>query len=112
MAKALVCDRARPVIWARPIASIEVMGRIAVRVQARASRDEIGGERAGAILIRVTAPPVDGRANEAVCRLVATRLGVARSRVSVARGASARDKLLEVEGLDSAALRRALAPES
>lgn len=88
------------------------MGRIAVRVQARAGRDEIAGERAGAVLIRVTAPPARGRANDAVCRLVAARLGVARSRVSVARGASSRDKLLEVEGLDSGALRRALAPGS
>jgi uncharacterized protein len=88
------------------------VGRIAVRVQARASRDEIHGERAGALLIRVTAPPVDGRANDAVCRLVASQLGVARSRVSVVRGASARDKLLEVEGIDSGALRRAFEPDS
>jgi uncharacterized protein len=60
----------------------------------------------------VTAPPARGRANDAVCQLVAARLGAARSRVSVARGASSRDKLLEVEGLDSAALRCALAPGS
>ncbi len=86
------------------------MGRIAVRVQPRASRDEIAGERNGAFLVRVKAPPVDGRANAAVCRLVAKRLGVPPSRVRVVRGESARDKLLEIEGRDADALRHALAP--
>jgi uncharacterized protein (TIGR00251 family) len=84
------------------------VGRIAVRVQARSSRDEIDGEREGAVLVRVKAPPVDGRANVALRRLVAKRLGVAPSRVSVVRGASARDKLIEVEGLDDDAVWRTL----
>ena len=88
------------------------MGRIAVRVQPRASRDEIAGERNGAFLVRVKAPPVDGRANAAVCRLVAKRLGVPQSRVRVVRGESARDKLLEIEGRDADGLRRALAPDA
>jgi hypothetical protein len=56
----------------------------------------------------VTAPPVDGRANEALCRLIADRAGVAPSRVSVVRGAKARDKVVRVEGLASAALRARL----
>jgi uncharacterized protein (TIGR00251 family) len=84
------------------------VGRIAIRVQPRAARDEIAGAREGALLVRVTAPPVDGRANEAACKLIAKRLGVAPSRVSVVRGAAARDKLVEVEGLQAEALRRAL----
>jgi uncharacterized protein len=86
------------------------VGRIAVRVQPRASRDEIVGERAGVLVLRVKAPPLDGRANAAVCRLVAKRVGVPPSRVKVVRGESARDKLLEIEGRDEDALRRALAP--
>jgi uncharacterized protein len=86
------------------------VGRIAVRVQPRASRDEIVGERAGVLVLRVMAPPVEGRANVAVCRLVAKRVGVPASRVKVVRGESARDKLLEIEGRDEDALRRALAP--
>ena len=86
------------------------MGRIAVRVQPRASRDEIAGWREGALLCRVKAPPVDGRANVAVRRLIAKRLGIAPSRVSVVRGESAREKLLEVEGMDADELRRAFAP--
>jgi uncharacterized protein len=84
------------------------MARIAVRVTARARRDEVAGERDGVLLVRVTAPPVEGRANDAVRKLLAKRLGVAPGRVSVARGASSRDKLLEIEGMDAAAVRRAL----
>jgi uncharacterized protein (TIGR00251 family) len=82
------------------------MGRVAVRVQPRATRDEISGERDGALVVRVTAPPVEGKANEAVRTLLAKRLGVARGRVKVVRGASSRDKLVEVEGVDAEALRR------
>jgi uncharacterized protein len=66
------------------------------------------GERGGAVLIRVTAPPVDGRANDALCRLIAKAAGVAPSRVRVVRGHTARDKVLEVEGIEPDALRAAL----
>ena len=62
------------------------------------------------LVLRVKAPPVDGRANAAACRLVAKRLGIPPSRVKVVRGESARDKLLEIEGRDENALRRALIP--
>jgi hypothetical protein len=82
--------------------------RVRVRVTARASRDEIGGDREGAVLVRVTAPPVDGRANAAACALVAKRAGVAKSRVTVVRGAGSRDKVIEVEGMTEAELREAL----
>jgi len=46
-----------------------------VRVQARASRDELAGERAGALLLRLKAPPVAGAANAALLRLLAESLG-------------------------------------
>jgi uncharacterized protein (TIGR00251 family) len=84
------------------------MARIAVRVQPRARRDEIGGERDGVLVVRVTAPPVEGKANDAVRKLLAKRLGVAPGRVSVVRGARGRDKLVEVDGVDADAIRRAL----
>ena len=58
--------------------------------------------------MRVTAPPVDGRANDALCRLIADRAGVAPSRVSVVRGATARDKVVRVAGIDAADLRARL----
>ena len=61
-------------------------------------------------MIRVTAPPVDGKANAALCAFVAARAGVARSRVRVVRGAASRDKVVCVEGVEAAALRAALAP--
>jgi uncharacterized protein len=60
------------------------------------------------VLIRVTAPPVDGKANEALCRLVARKVGVAPSRVTLVRGHTARDKTLDVDGVDITALRAAL----
>lgn len=60
------------------------------------------------MVIRVSAPPVDGKANEALCRLVAKKAGVAPSKVSVVRGHTARDKLIRVEGIEAAELRSAL----
>jgi uncharacterized protein (TIGR00251 family) len=84
------------------------MARLAVRVQPRARRDEIVGERAGVVLIRVTAPPVEGKANAAVCRLLAKRLGLAPGKVAVVRGVAARDKLVEIEGFEPDEARRAL----
>ena len=82
--------------------------RVSVRVQPRAGHDEIVGERAGAIVVRVKAPPVEGRANEAVRKLIAKRLGVPRSKVTIVRGARGRDKLVSVEGVGEAEVRRTL----
>ena len=79
-----------------------------IRLQPRARRDEVVGERAGAVVVRVTAPPVDGRANAALCALVARAAGVAPSRVNVVRGHSSRDKVVRVEGMAHDALRSAL----
>ncbi len=71
---------------------------LTVRVIPRARRNEVGGERAGRLVVRTTAAPVDGRANEAVCRLVATHLGVRHRDVTVVAGARSRDKTLRVGG--------------
>jgi uncharacterized protein YggU (UPF0235/DUF167 family) len=60
------------------------------------------------VVIRVTAPPVDGKANDALCRLIAEKAGVAPSRVTIARGHTARDKVLRIEGVETAQLRAAL----
>jgi len=81
---------------------------LSVRLQPRARRDEVVGERGGAVVIRVTAPPVDGKANEALCRLIARAAGVPPSRVSVVRGHTSRDKLVRVDGISADALRAAL----
>jgi uncharacterized protein len=58
--------------------------------------------------VRVTAPPVDGRANDALRRLIARRAGVAPSRVTLVRGEKSREKTLRVEGVDAATLRERL----
>jgi uncharacterized protein len=83
-------------------------GEITVRVQPRARRTEIVGEREGVLLVRVSAPPVEGRANEALRKLVARSLGIAGGRVSIARGAGGREKSVRVEGLSQEKLWRAL----
>jgi uncharacterized protein (TIGR00251 family) len=81
---------------------------LAVRLQPRASADEIVGERDGVLLARVRAPPVEGRANDALCRLIAKRLRIAAGRVEVIRGARGRDKLVRVNGLSAEQVRHGL----
>jgi uncharacterized protein len=72
---------------------------IAVRVQPQAAREAIVGWEAGTLRVRVTAPPQEGRANDAVAALLARALGVRASAVSVVRGARSRDKIVRVDGL-------------
>jgi uncharacterized protein (TIGR00251 family) len=80
-----------------------------VRVSPRAPRDEVAGERNGALVVRLTAPPVEGQANAALVRFLARHLGVALSAVSVAQGAKTRDKVLLVAGARADDLRASLA---
>ena len=70
--------------------------RIAVHVQPNASRTEISGLIEGALKIRLHAPPVDGKANEALTQFIAERLKLAKRDVTVSRGHSSRQKILEV----------------
>jgi uncharacterized protein (TIGR00251 family) len=76
-----------------------------VRVTPRASANAVGGERDGALLVRVRAPPVEGKANEAVVELLAEALDVPPSAVQVERGAAARTKRVSVPRGAEAALR-------
>jgi uncharacterized protein len=85
-----------------------VSARIAVRLRPRGHRDELIGMEDGVLHARVSAPPVDGKANDALRKLLAKRLGVAPSRVGIVRGERSRDKLVEVEGVEQPALREAL----
>ena len=82
--------------------------KIAVRLLPRARVNEIAGERNGALVVRVTAPPVDGRANVALCRLIAKRAGVGVRSVSVVQGAGSRNKLVRVDGIGEEELRWAV----
>ena len=67
-----------------------------VRVAPRAASGLIAGERGGALVVRVTAPPAEGRANDAVVRILAKALGLPASEVRLVRGAKARTKVLSV----------------
>lgn len=90
--------------WNSPPAFVTV----AVRVIPRAARDRLDGWRQGRLLVRTTAPPLQGRANDAVRALIADALGLAPSAVEVIRGAQTRDKLLRVRGRPQRDLLRAL----
>ena len=79
--------------------------KLEVRLTPRAGRDEIGGRSEGVLQVRVKAPPVDGKANEALRKLIAKRAGVPKSRVTIVRGEKSRRKLIAIEGADPAALR-------
>ena len=82
---------------------------VRLRVQPRASRDEVVAWQDDALRVRVTAPPVEGEANAAVRTLLARTLGVAPSTVEVVRGERSRDKLVRVAGLSLADVRARLA---
>lgn len=84
------------------------MAEIRVRLTPRGGRDAVTGARDGMVLARVAAPPADGRANVALCRLLAKKLGVAPTRVTIVRGHSAREKVLRIDGLDDADARERL----
>jgi len=77
-------------------------------VQPRASRDDVVGWREDTLRLRVTAPPLDGRANDAVELLIARAAGVPRSAVRVVGGERGRDKLVRVAGVTAARLRDTL----
>jgi hypothetical protein len=76
-----------------------------VRVTTRGGRDAVDGVGPnGELLVRVRAAPADGAANEAVLRTIGTACGVAPSRVTLVRGASARVKVVEIEGVSGGEL--------
>ena len=72
---------------------------LSVNVQPRASRNEIGKPLGDTLRIRVTAPPVDSAANDAVVKLLAGALGIGRGSVKVVRGRTSRHKLIRILGL-------------
>jgi hypothetical protein len=73
--------------------------RFSVHVQPRASRSEVAGLHGDALKVRLTAPPVEGAANDELVALLAKQLGVARSAVQLVRGARGRRKIVQVHGV-------------
>lgn len=72
---------------------------IAIKVQPRASKNEIGPVLGDELKIKVTAPPVDAAANEALIELIADTLGCAKSKVQITKGQTSRHKTIFVSGV-------------
>ena len=79
-----------------------------VKVQPRARRNAIVGEFGSALKIALTAPPIDGRANEACIEFFANLLDLPRSSVAIATGQNSRNKVIRVTGLSAEEVRRRL----
>jgi len=80
----------------------------AVKVHPRAKRDAITGELGDALKVSLTAPPVDGRANEACIEFFAKLLKVPRASVTIASGQTSRNKVIRVLGLRAEQIRERL----
>jgi uncharacterized protein YggU (UPF0235/DUF167 family) len=78
--------------------------RIAVRCTPRGGADRVDGVVDGTLQVRVAAPAVDGAANDALLRLLATELGLPRGAVRLIAGAAGRSKLVAIEGIDATQL--------
>jgi uncharacterized protein (TIGR00251 family) len=79
-----------------------------IAVKPRSSRERVGPIQGDRLCVAVNAPPVDGKANEAVVRVLAETLKVARSAVTIVRGETGRKKTVRVAGTTVAALLRAI----
>ena len=71
----------------------------AVKVVPRASKNQIVGKEGGAIKIRLNAPPVEGKANEALVKFLAETLGVRRAQIEIVTGHASRHKIVRVRGV-------------
>jgi len=83
---------------------------VPVRVSAGAARERVIGEHAGALKLSVSAAPEKGKANKAVCALIAKTLHVPSSHVRLVAGETSRDKKILIRGADVEAIREALLP--
>jgi uncharacterized protein (TIGR00251 family) len=70
-----------------------------LHVQPRARRSEIAGVHAGALKVKITAPPVDDAANRAIIQYFSTLLGIPRSSIQIMSGLKSRDKRIQIRGL-------------
>ncbi len=83
--------------------------RISVRIQPGASKNEVVGETGGVWRIRIAAPPREGKASRELIEFLSDKLDIARSRIAIVRGESARDKVLVVSGLSEEEVKKRLA---
>ena len=78
----------------------------AVRVVPRASRSEVAGEHDGALRVRITAPPVEGAANQELIRLLAKTFKLPQNTVEIVSGSGSKNKIVRIRGADAATLER------
>lgn len=81
---------------------------LAIKAIPNAPRSAVVGWLGDALKVKIHAPPVEGRANEALCEFLAETLGVHRRAVMVLRGDTSRQKLVRIEGLDLAGVKARL----
>lgn len=72
---------------------------LSVRLTPRASKNEVKGWKEGALVVRLTAPPVEGKANAALIKFIAKRLGLAPSGLRLVSGQTSRLKVIEIRGI-------------
>ncbi|MEI7821884.1 MAG: DUF167 domain-containing protein [Verrucomicrobiota bacterium] len=84
------------------------MGRLKLRIVPNAKRDEVTGEHGDAVKIKVAAPAIEGKANEALLEFIAEKLGLHHRDITLIAGEKSRDKLIEIENLDAAEARARL----
>jgi hypothetical protein len=94
-----------------PIRDTTTGATFAVKVLPRAKKNAITGELGDALKLALTAPPVEGRANEACIEFFANLLDVPRSSVTIASGETSRRKVIRVAGLSADEARRRLAAD-
>lgn len=78
--------------------------RLGVHVQPRAARSEIAGVHGDALKIRLTSPPVEGAANDALVKFLAETFAVGRRAVRILAGEHSRSKIVEIEGITARAV--------
>ena len=96
--------------WTAPMSFIEQRPEgvlLRIRLQPRASRNEAAGESNGRLRVKVTAPPVDGAANEAAVKYLSKTLGVPKSSVRLVKGQKAREKDFLIYDTDAAKIKAA-----
>jgi hypothetical protein len=81
---------------------------LSLRIQPRASKNEIITMENGGLKIRLTAPPIDNAANEALIRFLSVTLAVSKSRIEIMSGHTSRDKIVRIHGITEADAKRML----
>lgn len=77
--------------------------RLGVQVQPRSSRNQVVGEQDGCLKVKLTAPPVEGEANQALINFLAQVLAIPKKSICIVKGESSRHKLVDIHGLSVSA---------